>query len=134
MIEDECRAASHHASGNDHDLHHNMPLASCLAALLLICPALRLRQACAPARWLGITPPKPAPGVFFVATNGNDSWSGRLPAPNPEGTDGPFETLSHAVQAVRGYQVQSGQRRGRTGRDLPRRRRALSRGAGRSDA
>ena len=46
-------------------------------------------------------PPKPAPGVSFVATNGNNLWSGSLPAPNPEGTDGPFETLSYAVQAAR---------------------------------
>ncbi|MHB8898206.1 MAG: hypothetical protein ACYC6Y_05625, partial [Thermoguttaceae bacterium] len=27
---------------------------------------------------------------FFVAPAGNDSWSGMLPDPNPEGTDGPF--------------------------------------------
>ena len=41
--------------------------------------------------------PKPAPGVFFVATNGNDLWSGRLPAPNRKGTDGPFATLPAAL-------------------------------------
>jgi hypothetical protein len=45
--------------------------------------------------------PKPAPGVFFVATNGNDQWSGRLPAPSRKGTDGPFATLPCALKAVR---------------------------------
>ena len=54
------------------------------------------------------TAPRPAPGVFFVATNGNDLWSGRLPAPNRTRTDGPFETLPCALQAVHGYRVQSG--------------------------
>jgi len=45
--------------------------------------------------------PKPAPGVFFVATNGNDHWSGELPAPSRKGTDGPFATLPRALRAVR---------------------------------
>jgi Right handed beta helix region len=45
--------------------------------------------------------PKPAPGVFFVATNGNDHWSGQLPAPSRKGTDGPFATLPRALKAVR---------------------------------
>jgi hypothetical protein len=48
-----------------------------------------------------IPAPKPAPGVFFVATNGNDQWSGRLPAPSRKGTDGPFATLPRALKAVR---------------------------------
>lgn len=38
---------------------------------------------------------------FYVATNGNDSWSGKLPAPNRQRTDGPFATLKRAQQAVR---------------------------------
>lgn len=38
---------------------------------------------------------------FYVALNGNDSWSGRLPEPNREGTDGPFATLKRAQEAVR---------------------------------
>ena len=37
---------------------------------------------------------------FHVAVNGNDSWSGTLPAPNAEGTDGPFATLDRARRAV----------------------------------
>ncbi|CAO3405333.1 right-handed parallel beta-helix repeat-containing protein [Azospirillum sp. 11R-A] len=39
--------------------------------------------------------------AFYVATNGNDSWSGRLAAPNAEGTDGPFATLERAQSAMR---------------------------------
>lgn len=38
---------------------------------------------------------------FFVSTNGNDSWTGKLASPNAEGTDGPFATLPRAQQAVR---------------------------------
>ena len=38
---------------------------------------------------------------FFVATAGNDSWSGRLEAPNAAGTDGPFATVDRARRAVR---------------------------------
>jgi parallel beta-helix repeat protein len=38
---------------------------------------------------------------FFVATNGKNAWSGRLPAPNAEKTDGPFATLDRARDAVR---------------------------------
>ena len=44
------------------------------------------------------TPPQ---ADFFVATNGNDAWTGALPAPNPAGTDGPFASLTRAQQAVR---------------------------------
>ena len=50
--------------------------------------------------------PKPGPGVFFVATNGNDQWSGRLPKPNRAGTDGPFATLPGALKTVRGLRQQ----------------------------
>ena len=52
--------------------------------------------------------PKPAPGVFFVANNGNDRWSGRLTAPNRAGTDGPFATPAFALQAVRAARLQGG--------------------------
>jgi len=38
---------------------------------------------------------------FYVAPNGNDSWSGRLPEPNKAVDDGPFATLDYARQAVR---------------------------------
>ncbi len=38
---------------------------------------------------------------FYVATNGNDDWSGRLVSPNARETDGPFATLARARDAVR---------------------------------
>jgi hypothetical protein len=38
---------------------------------------------------------------FYVATDGNDNWSGTLPAPNSKGTDGPFTTIGRAQTAVR---------------------------------
>ncbi|MCS6830032.1 MAG: right-handed parallel beta-helix repeat-containing protein, partial [bacterium] len=38
---------------------------------------------------------------FYVAPNGNDSWSGKLTAPDRQRTDGPFATLKRAQQAVR---------------------------------
>ncbi|MFC1640715.1 right-handed parallel beta-helix repeat-containing protein [Patescibacteria group bacterium] len=41
---------------------------------------------------------------FYVATNGNDSWSGTLAAPNDAGTDGPFESITKARDAVRQIQ------------------------------
>jgi parallel beta-helix repeat protein len=43
----------------------------------------------------------PPDADFFVAPNGNDSWSGKLAAPNPVGADGPFATLARARDAVR---------------------------------
>jgi len=39
--------------------------------------------------------------TFFVATDGNDKWSGRLASPNADGTDGPFATLTRARDAIR---------------------------------
>jgi uncharacterized protein (TIGR03437 family) len=38
--------------------------------------------------------------TFYVAPNGNDSWSGTLAAPNASGADGPFATLDRARRAV----------------------------------
>ena len=45
--------------------------------------------------------PEPPPATFFVATDGNDAWSGTLAAPNVEATDGPFATLTRARDALR---------------------------------
>jgi hypothetical protein len=39
---------------------------------------------------------------FYVATDGNDSWSGTLSAPNSTGTNGPFATIGRAQSAVQG--------------------------------
>lgn len=41
------------------------------------------------------------PAAFYVAKNGNDAWSGKIAAPNDDGTDGPFATLERARDAVR---------------------------------
>lgn len=38
---------------------------------------------------------------FYVASNGNDSWSGKTDAPNLGKTDGPLASLAHARDAVR---------------------------------
>jgi hypothetical protein len=38
---------------------------------------------------------------FYVSSVGSDSWSGRLPEPNSQRTDGPFATLRRARDAVR---------------------------------
>jgi hypothetical protein len=38
--------------------------------------------------------------TFYVALNGNDSWSGTRANPNPKGTDGPFATFDHARTVV----------------------------------
>jgi hypothetical protein len=39
--------------------------------------------------------------TFFVAVTGNDSWSGRLPEPNADRTDGPCVSLAAACRAAR---------------------------------
>ena len=38
---------------------------------------------------------------LYVATDGNDAWSGTLESPNADATDGPFATLARARDAVR---------------------------------
>ncbi len=52
--------------------------------------------------------------AFFVATNGNDAWSGRLSAPNADGTDGPFASLERARDAMRATGVRDTYVRGGT--------------------
>ena len=47
------------------------------------------------------TVPAPTEPGFYVARNGNDSWSGKLAAPNAAGTDGPFASLQKAQAAMR---------------------------------
>jgi len=41
------------------------------------------------------------PLTFYVATNGNEHWSGKLQKPNAAGTDGPLGTINAALDAVR---------------------------------
>jgi len=52
--------------------------------------------------------------AFFVSTKGNDSWSGRLAAPNAAGTDGPFASLEKARDAMRAGDVDTTYVRGGT--------------------
>ncbi|MGA7908796.1 MAG: hypothetical protein WCA16_15405, partial [Candidatus Sulfotelmatobacter sp.] len=37
---------------------------------------------------------------FYVAANGNDAWSGSMPAPNGGNSDGPFASVARAQKAV----------------------------------
>jgi hypothetical protein len=53
------------------------------------------------------SPPRPRRDFFFVATNGNDQWSGTLRVPKPDGTDGPYATLGRALKATRALKQQS---------------------------
>jgi hypothetical protein len=39
--------------------------------------------------------------LIYLSPNGNDAWSGRLPAPNAEGTDGPLLTLAQVRDRLR---------------------------------
>ncbi|MBM3474197.1 MAG: hypothetical protein FJX75_13090 [Armatimonadetes bacterium] len=39
--------------------------------------------------------------TFYVSTAGKDAWSGKLPDPNADGTDGPLATLAAARDAAR---------------------------------
>ena len=39
-------------------------------------------------------------GLFYVATNGNDAWTGSLTAPNRQRNDGPFHSIDRALRAV----------------------------------
>lgn len=42
-------------------------------------------------------------GDFYVSPKGCDRWSGRLPEPNADGTDGPFATVERARDEVRAF-------------------------------
>ncbi len=48
------------------------------------------------------------PKTFYVATNGNNNWSGMLSEPNAEKTDGPFATLEHARDEIRKLKKENG--------------------------
>jgi hypothetical protein len=45
------------------------------------------------------------PGVFFVAPNGNDQWSGQRASPNWRRKDGPFATPGRALEAARAFKT-----------------------------
>ncbi|MCP4642093.1 MAG: right-handed parallel beta-helix repeat-containing protein [bacterium] len=46
--------------------------------------------------------------TFYVAEDGNDAWSGTLPAPNAAGDDGPFASLTRARDAIRALKQANG--------------------------
>ena len=46
--------------------------------------------------------------VYYVGTNGNDKWSGKLSLPNRKKTDGPFATLDRARDAIRKLKKEGG--------------------------
>lgn len=50
------------------------------------------------------------PYTYYVSPEGNDEWSGTLPAPNGDGTDGPFHTIVKArneLQTRRNFHPQT---------------------------
>lgn len=46
--------------------------------------------------------------AYYVAPDGQDRWSGRLPAPNTQRSDGPFATLERARDAIRALKRSAG--------------------------
>ena len=53
--------------------------------------------------------PAADPLVVYVATNGNDAWSGRLAAPAPGGKDGPLATMARALEVIRAHRAAGGE-------------------------
>jgi glycosyl hydrolase family 141/parallel beta helix pectate lyase-like protein len=76
-------------------------LALLFFVILIVCPGVRAAETLAEVRG------RPGPGKFFVATNGNDSWSGTRPSPNWRKSDGPFASMPRALQAARDFKRQS---------------------------
>jgi hypothetical protein len=68
-----------------------------LESLLVLCLVL----ACLVATHAPCVAQAADPLTLYVASTGNDAWSGRLPAPNAEGTDGPLATLERARDLLR---------------------------------
>jgi hypothetical protein len=50
----------------------------------------------------------PRPLRYYVALNGSDAWSGRLPAPNRRRTDVPFATLERVRGGIRQLKANGG--------------------------
>ena len=58
-------------------------------------------RAAATGRRRAVARPSGPSVTFYVAPNGNDTWSGKLAAPNSANSDGPFATFDHARSVVR---------------------------------
>src|SRR3989442_3849958 len=54
------------------------------------------------------------PSYYVSGTNGSDSWSGTLAAPNSANTDGPFKTLARAHSAMQASTIKKVTIRGDT--------------------
>ena len=52
--------------------------------------------------------------TYYVSTQGDDTWSGKLPEPNAAKTDGPFATLARARDALREARAAGGLDQGAT--------------------
>jgi hypothetical protein len=78
-------------------MNRTAPLHKLLFTIVLLCPGLTVSL-------LGQT------NFFYVATNGNDAWSGTLVQPNGSLTDGPKASLQGARDAVRTRLAQPGYR------------------------
>ena len=74
--------------------------------LLCFCPVQILSAESSPSA------PKPDPGIFFVATNGNDAWSGLLPKAKRDASNGPFATVPRALAATRNFKAGQGSQSG----------------------
>jgi len=77
-----------------------------LNRMLLSAAGLMLVHAAAAGEPESEAPPGPpftrgGAADYYVATNGDDAWSGRIAEPNAEGTDGPFASLTAARDAIR---------------------------------
>src|ERR1700691_5915771 len=72
-----------------------IPKVVCLqrTSIIAICALTLALGVCLPAAHAQVA-------TYYVALDGNDSWSGTLPNPNHKGTDGPFATFDHARTVV----------------------------------
>ena len=46
--------------------------------------------------------------TIYVSADGNDAWSGRLPEPNPQRSDGPVATVQKALELGRAWRETQG--------------------------
>jgi HEAT repeat protein len=44
---------------------------------------------------------------YYVSPQGNDGWSGTLPAPSSDGTDGPFASITRAQSVIRAVKAET---------------------------
>jgi len=72
---------------------------------LIVFVSIMIGSTFAPAQAIGAKA-----GTYFVAVNGNDSWSGRIPKPNLGRPDGPLATLEAACKAARRLGTQQSRR------------------------